>query len=299
MTPAERARLEQTTGLIFDVQRYALHDGPGLRTDVFFKGCPLRCGWCSNPESQQARPELMLFAQECIRCGQFAEDCPAIWGGRDRADYAERMTRCPTAAIHWSGRERTAGDALGEVLRDAPFYANGGGLTLTGGEPTAQPELADALLRLAKAAGVSTAMETCGRAPWAVFKRLLPALDHLLYDLKHLDSEAHRAGTGVGNDLILANLRRLLGAGAPVTIRVPLIPGFNADPASLRAMAGFARELGVDRLDLLPYHTYGTAKYAALARAYPWAAQPRLTAAEIAAFAQLFEAAGLTVNIGG
>jgi pyruvate formate lyase activating enzyme len=172
-------------------------------------------------------------------------------------------------------------------------------MTLTGGEPTMQPCLAEALLRLAKAEYISTAIETCGHTTWAVWERLVPYLDTILFDLKHMDSAIHRAFTGAGNELILANLRRLAELEVPVIIRVPLIPGFNADPVSLSAIAEFVKELVLNRLDLLPYHTLGRAKYEALGRDYPWAEQPRLGETEVAELAGLVESVGLEVTVGG
>ncbi len=309
LTETEKARLEQVEGIIFDIQRYSVHDGPGLRTSVFLKGCPLRCGWCANPESQQPQPELALSESNCMTCGQFETPCPICWANRDRPErptvqlqaFETRAAVCPTGAIHWLGERRTAGEIMRIVRRDAPFYAEGGGLTLTGGEATMQPDLAEALLRLARAEGISTALETCGHTRWSVLERLLPYLDHLLYDLKHVDSELHRQHTGLGNELILANLRRLVASQAPVTIRVPLIPGFNATVESMQAIAGFVRDLAGSRLslDLLPYHTLGQAKYQALGRPYPWVDHARLTGAEVEALARLVESYGLTVTVGG
>jgi glycyl-radical enzyme activating protein/glucokinase-like ROK family protein len=309
LTLAERARLEKVEGVIFDIQRYSLHDGPGLRTNVFMKGCPLRCDWCANPESQQLAPQLALFAGRCITCGQFPAACPAGWQKRESdawteeaiQEYTTRAAMCPTGAMRWIGEQRAAGDIIREVLRDAPFYQGGGGLTLTGGEPTMQPHLAEALLRLAKAEYLSTAMETCGHTHWPVLEALLPYLDHVLFDLKHVDSQLHRLFTGVDNDLILANLRRLAALHAPLTIRVPLIPGCNASPDGMRAIAEYVRGLEgpIRSIDLLPYHTLGKAKYAALGRAYPWDGHARLDEVAVDELAQVVEACGLAVNVGG
>jgi glycyl-radical enzyme activating protein/glucokinase-like ROK family protein len=302
----ERAKLEAVEGIIFNVQRFSVHDGPGLRTNVFFKGCSLRCGWCANPESQKPRPELMLSAGRCVNCGQFAEACTVAWavGGWTQAareQYSERVAACPTCAVTWVGERRTAGSIIEEVLRDLPFYGAVGGLTLTGGEPTFQPHLAEALLRLAKEHGLSTAMETSGHTRWKVFERLLPHLDHILFDIKHVDPAVHREFTGVDNLLILANLKSLAAAGAPVEVRVPLIPGFNADETSITAIADFLS--GMDGLSqdvrLLPYHTFGQAKYRALGRNYPWEPHQRLTETEVQSLAGLAESRGLHVRIGG
>jgi len=309
LSSQERKQLEQVEGVIFDIQRYSTHDGPGLRTDVFLKGCPLRCGWCSNPESQHPQPELALFANQCVACNQFAEACPVHWKqernngwNKELEDkYNARAAVCPTAAIHRIGAQRTAGEVIKEVLRDLPFYEDGGGMTLTGGEPTMQPDMAEALLRLAKAEGISTAMETCGHAQWEVFERLLPYLDHILFDIKHLDSQIHHAYTGVGNELILANLHKLIETDAPITIRVPLIPGFNATPAYLQAITGFVQELdpSISSLDILPYHTLGRSKYTALGHEYPWNRYARFTEKELEHLTNVAESYGLIVNIGG
>jgi pyruvate formate lyase activating enzyme len=305
LSSAERYRLEKVEGIVFDIQRYSLHDGPGLRTNVFLKGCPLRCQWCANPEAHNLQPELALFENNCIDCGQFDRACPICWRDRGAVGVADtqhdRVAICPTGAIHWLGERRSAGDVIQTVRRDAPFYANGGGMTLTGGEPTMQPDMAEALLRLAKAEGISTAIETCGHTQWDVFERLLPYLDNILFDVKHIDNEIHQKFTGIGNALILANLRRLAELNAPITIRVPLIPGFNAAPTSIRAIARFLLSLNgaVKAIDLLPYHTLSRAKYKALGRDYPWEDYGRLPETEIAVLARIIETRGLRVNIGG
>lgn len=300
----ERAELEAVTGFVFDVQRFSLHDGAGVRTNVFLKGCALHCPWCANPESQHLYPDMMLSTQRCITCGLFPEPCTVGWtqnraGLRER--YAERVSSCPTSALRWGGVRRTAGDIIAEVKRDKPFYENGGGLTLTGGEPTFQPRLAEALLRLAKANEISTAIETSGHTRWKIFERLLPYLDEILFDVKHMNGVIHKATVGVDNSLILSNLHKLAALRAPVKIRVPLIPGFNATSESLEEIAGFVANLdGLEKaVCLLPYHTFGRAKYKALNRDYPWEGHERLTDSEVQIFRDIFVAHGLTVSIGG
>ena len=296
-------------GIVFDIQRYSLHDGPGVRTNVFLKGCPLRCGWCANPESQRPQPELALSEHNCMTCGSFATPCPVCWhnhateasGQAITLELAPRVDVCPTGAIHWVGTWRTAGDVMHEVRRDRPFYGAGGGLTLTGGEPTMQPAMCEALLHLAKAEGIATAIETCGHTQWTVFAYLLPHLDMVLFDVKHIDPDIHRQHTGLDNTLILDNLRRLTAVGAPVRIRVPLIPGFNASPTALSAIAEFVRDLPgpILGLDLLPYHTLGKAKYAALGRAYPWHNHARLPDHEVAELASVIRSYNIPLTIGG
>jgi pyruvate formate lyase activating enzyme len=309
LASAGRAELEKVEGVIFDIQRYSVHDGPGLRTNVFFKGCSLRCGWCANPESQTTRPELAVFAMNCIRCGQFDQPCPdgwraqedAAWKQEIQADYAERARLCPAGGVRWIGERRTAGSVMDEVRRDALFYEGGGGMTLTGGEPALQPAFAEALLRLAHEECIDAAIETCGQVPWSHLERLLPYLDTVLFDVKQLDSATHRAYTGAGNELILDNLRRLAAAGAAVIVRVPLIPGFNATVESLAAIGAFVAGLpgNARQVDLLPYHTLGRAKYAALAQPYPWEGHARLTDDEVEALAGELRRIGLSVTVGG
>ncbi|OIO96834.1 MAG: hypothetical protein AUK03_03355 [Anaerolineae bacterium CG2_30_64_16] len=309
LATSERLRLERVEGTIFDIQRYSLHDGPGLRTNVFFKGCPLRCGWCSNPESQQRPPELAVFASQCIRCGQWGDACPDGWHAQPdehwkqnaRAEYARRAALCPAGGVRWIGERRTAGDVLAEVKRDAVFYEDGGGMTLTGGEPVLQGDFAEALLRLACAECIHTAIETCGHYPWPALERLLPHLDVVLFDVKHVDNATHRAHTGVGNELILANLRRLAARSAPVIIRVPLIPGFNATVEQILALGEMLVGLdgAITRVDVLPYHTLARAKYAALARPYPWQGQAGLSDEEVESLAGELRGMGLTVTVGG
>jgi pyruvate formate lyase activating enzyme len=305
---SERARLESVRGVVFNIQRMSMHDGPGVRTNVFLKGCPLRCAWCANPESQQLQPELALSEHNCIACGQFDRPCTVCWPQRQDTtagialeSLAPRVDVCPTGAIHWMGEWRSAGEVMAEVRRDRPFYGDGGGLTLTGGEPTMQPAMCEALLSLARDDGIATAMETCGHTQWQVFERLLPHLDLLLIDVKHVDATIHRQYTGIDNTLILENLRRILAAGKPVRVRVPLIPGFNATPGDLAAIATFVADLPGPLLgvDLLPYHTLGKSKYAALGREYLWQEHARLAQAEIDNLAEVVRAQGLLVTVGG
>ena len=217
-------------GVVFDVEHAATKDGPGIRTVVFLKGCPLRCIWCHNPESWSFRPETV---DDTVRGG--------------KKTY---------------GRERTVADILEEVLRDKAFYdASGGGLTLSGGEPLSQAKFAAALLRAAKEAGVHTAVETCGHLPRAVIEEVCPHVGLWLYDIKGMDGELHRKHTGVDNALILENLRWIDGQGAKVVLRCPMIPGLNDSEANLAKLAALADSLkGVSRIDVEPYSPFGTDK---------------------------------------
>jgi pyruvate formate lyase activating enzyme len=269
----------------------------------------LHCAWCANPETQGPHPELAVFSRMCIHCGQFDAHCPDGWLVQEdtawkqgvQAEYETRARLCPAGGVRWIGERRTACSVIDEVRRDTLFYEDGGGMTLTGGEPALQPAFAEALLRLAREERIHTAIETCGHVPWRNLARLLPHLDAVLYDVKHTDSAVHRAFTGAGNERILDNLERLAAGGAPVVIRVPLIPGFNATSESLRAIGSLVAGLagGPHRVDLLPYHTLGRAKYTALGQPYPWEGFARLTDEEIEELAGEVSRMGLAVTLGG
>jgi len=311
MSNSERRVFERVEGTIFDVQRYSLDDGPGLRTSVFLKGCPLRCAWCANPESQHMRPELLFFESSCLTCGTCVGACKA--GSRSIADNHVQWDRqactkcgdcvqiCPAQATVWSGRRIAAGEVVQQVLRDLVFYEDGGGLTLTGGEPLLQPAFAEALLRLAKVEQIHTAIETTGNAPWKTIELLQPYIDLWLFDLKHMDSQLHRHWTGLGNELILSNLRKLAQLGAPIRVRLPLIPGVNMDSDNLRQTADFVAKLGgaVQSLDLLPYHKLARAKYEALGRGDKWFDADLVSEEQIRSAAAVLRPYNLTVRIAG
>ncbi len=309
LSNAERTALERVEGTVFDVQRYSLDDGPGLRTAVFLKGCPLRCAWCSNPESQRVKPELMMFAASCLVCGACVEVCAAKartlegdhveWDRGVCAQCGECARICPAQATVWSGVRRDAGGVLREALSDAAFYEDGGGLTLTGGEPLLQPAFAEALLRLAKAEGLNTAIETSGNAPWETLEAVSPYVDLWLFDLKHMDSLEHRKWTGIGNELILSNLRRLAASGAPIRVRMPLVPDVNTSEDNLRRTGEFLTQLegAIQSLDLLPYHRLGRTKYEALGQTAKFYDAGLLPVARLEAAAELLRSYKLKVNI--
>jgi len=255
-----------TTGRIFDIQRFSIHDGPGIRTTVFLKGCPLRCLWCGNPESISPGTLLSYQADRCIACGACIEVCPAgaLTRGeagkaalqRDRCTVCGKcVAQCDPKALEMVGREATVKEVLDVVLRDRSYYeAAGGGLTLSGGEPLMQPDFAFYLLAEAISAGLHACVETSGMAEWDVLERLRPAVNLWLYDFKETDSGLHAKFTGFWNSSILANLQRLHDAGADILLRCPMIPGHNARQEHLDGIVALARRLPkLKGVELLPY----------------------------------------------
>ncbi len=266
-------------GVIFDIQRCSFQDGPGVRTTVFLKGCPLRCAWCHNPESWNPAPELSYDARACVVCGRCADACPVgahrIEGGghlidRDRCAACGRCAaRCPAGALKVVGRRADVDEILRTVEADRAYYdASGGGVTVSGGEPMAQPAFAVALLAACRARGIHTCMETSGFAPWADMARASSVTDLFLYDYKATSPEAHRRLTGVSNDLILNNLRRLNDQGARIILRCPLIEGVNDSDEHLRGIAALAaRTPAVEGVEIMAYHNMGREKGARVGRA--------------------------------
>ena len=276
-----------TGGVVFDIQRYSLHDGPGLRTLVFLKGCPLRCLWCSNPESQARAPELLFDAARCTMCLSCVGACPSgalsAAGEHDLVYDRERCTMCgacvqacPREARRIVGRTMTVDEVLSIILRDAPFYRrSGGGVTLGGGEPTYQPEFARSLLDRFSTHGLNTAIETCGQAETRAFLSVAEAADRVYFDIKHLNRDVHIALTGVSNELILDNLTALLHVHRDVVVRYPLVPGCNDGDSDLRAFADYLLRIPrVPPVEFVPYHRFGEHKYGLLGRDYELADTP-------------------------
>ncbi len=269
------------TGSVFDIKKFEVHDGPGFRTTVFLKGCPLHCFWCHNPESQHAFPEIFFDSDRCTGCGRCVvacgNGCHSVVNGRHCFDRTKCngcgkcAEECPNGALELAGRKVTVGEVLSEVLKDRVFYdASGGGMTISGGEPLAQFEFTRALSLMAAREGVLTALDTCGFAPWAEIQALLPVVDWWLYDLKIVEPVLHKKYTGRSNRLILENLRRLDAAGAKIILRRPLIPGVNDSASEERAVEEVVSSLKNEhRLEVNPYHRLGESKYLRLGRRPP------------------------------
>jgi pyruvate formate lyase activating enzyme len=295
--------------MIFDLRRFSIHDGPGLRSTVFFKGCPLRCLWCHNPESQDPRPERIEREERCLHCGACLEACPqgaiAEVHGRLLTD-SRKCTRCGACAEacyaearQIAGRPQTAAQVLAEIERDQIFYdQSGGGATFSGGEPLLQPDFLLDLLWGCRERGIHTALDTCGQAAWETLQRIHPAVDLFLYDLKLMDSARHTQCTGVSNERILENLRRLAAAGCAIWLRVPVIPGLNDDRENLDALGTFAASLpGIQQVTLLPYHRAAASKYERLGSAYSLAEVTPPDEAAMTEVAQALAAFGLPVRL--
>jgi pyruvate formate lyase activating enzyme len=282
---APRADLEPgdacSVPLVADVKRHSLEDGPGIRTVVFFKGCPLRCAFCHNPETQRRGPEIAFFEERCLRCGSCVTACPRGAVALERPDRIDRdrcygcgacATACPGRGLRRVGRYMPPERLVELVLRDLPFYRHSrGGVTLSGGEPTLFPDYLSAVLRPLREAGVHVALQTCGEFEYGEFaSRLLPLVDLVFYDVKLADRDAHRRYTGVANDRILSNLRRLVReATVQVHPRIPLVPGVTAGPENLGAIVGILREAGARDVTLLPYNPLGLAMAPRLGRPSP------------------------------
>jgi len=264
-------------GIIFNIQRFSVHDGPGIRTLVFMKGCPLRCLWCCNPESLKSYPELGFIEGNCVKCFSCIDVCPnkAITVSEDGKivtdrEYCEACGKCVEVCKYNArkivGKNETIDSILAEVERDRLFYTNsGGGITVSGGEPTQQHEFVGEFLKQCQEHFLNTAIETCGYVKWEYLEQILEDVDFLYYDIKHMDPTKHREFTGVSNELILENIERILSnkVKSIIVIRIPIIPGYTDSEKNIIAIGEFLRKFGADKImiELLPYHQLGSSKY--------------------------------------
>lgn len=273
-------------GTVFNIQRFSIHDGPGIRTTVFLQGCSLRCFWCHNPEGISQKPQIQFFTERCITCGECVGACAhganTVQDGTLRFDRArcaacgECIDTCYAEARMFVGKEMSPAGVFEEIMKDRDYYASsGGGVTLSGGEPVLQPEFAGEILALCKQAGIHTAVETAGNVPWKDLQSLLPVVDLILMDLKQMDSARHRAAVGVSNERLLQNAQNLAALSAiPLQFRIPVVPGVNDSDADVAATAAFVRKLvharraagnpGKITLELLPFHRMAGDKYRSL-----------------------------------
>jgi pyruvate formate lyase activating enzyme len=297
-------------GYVFDVKRYAVDDGPGIRTTVFMKGCPLRCWWCHNPESQVLKPELMFKANRCIGCGECLTICQrnAISGFAKRISIDRKqcnlcgkcIQKCPADALMIVGKETNVSEVIREVERDRAFYEEShGGVTFSGGEPLMQIGFLNTLLEKCKDLDFHTAVDTSGYASQKSVDKIKNKVDLFLYDLKLMDDKKHRKYTGVTNKLILENFKRLANAGSRILVRVPVVPGINSDKDNINRIAEFMLLHNVKHINLLPYHRAGIEKYKSLGRGYSLEKTHAPSDASLRAIKERFEASGLKVGIGG
>ena len=291
------------TGKIFNVQRFSLHDGPGIRTTVFMKGCPLRCLWCHNPEGLSAELQLQFFSDKCIGCGVCRNACHSAWMENSRIDFTKCtlcekcVTSCPTSARTVCGREITVDDLIREVMADSAFYSEKGGITFSGGEPLLQADFIAEAAKEIKNHGYSVAVDTCGAVEWISFEKVLPYTDLFLYDVKTYSSDIHKAATGVNNTVIKENLKLLNDTGKEIWLRTPVIPGVNADEDEMVKIAEFVSAFSsVSRVTLMPYHSLGKNKYETLGYEYKYDASLSVSEEEMAQYTKIFVDRNITVK---
>lgn len=301
--------MESATGNVFNIQRYSIDDGPGIRTTVFFKGCPLSCVWCSNPESQNLEPELMHRDSLCKRCYRCVAACPegAITVGADGIEIdrdactvcGDCVEVCPHDAMRITGREMTVDEVFAVLERDADFYEDsGGGVTLSGGEVLMQPEFAVALLRRCREAGFHTCVDTSGQGSLEALRRIIPYTDLFYFDIKHIDPKIHRAQAGRSNEAILRNFQEVAASGVPLVVRVPVVPGFNDTSDAISDIADMVADHAPRAtVHLLPYHRYGQQKYDMLGLDYELAAAETPSQEFMQAARKIVEARGLPCEV--
>ncbi len=289
--------------IVFDVKRFAIHDGPGIRTTVYLKGCPLCCPWCHNPEGQSADPEIIFWENRCIQCDNCLQVCSqgAVLHSADCEVCGRCVLVCPTGAREMIGRQVTISQVMAEIERDIVFYdESGGGVTFSGGEPLCQPEFLTALLQACKERDIHTAVDTTGFGPTVLLTAISPNVDLFLYDLKLMDEAAHRQLTGVSNRLILENLRALDERNANVIVRIPIIPGITDQDRNITQIGRFVSSLAcVQRVDVLPYNPASREKHRRLGRVYPLNDSRPLPEGRMEQIAANLNSLGLTVRIGG
>ncbi len=289
-------------GLIFNIQRFSLHDGPGIRTVVFFKGCPLRCLWCHNPEGQFFKKEMVFWEERCISCKTCLNTCSnsAVNDPEKCLLCAKCVEACPSGAREIAGKEMTVEEVMDEIKKDIAFYdESSGGVTFSGGEPLLQKDFLIPLLKICKENGINTAIETCGYSRWEVLFYVSRFTDLFLFDLKIMDEESHRKFTGVSNNIILENLKNLSSVHKKIIVRIPVIPGVNDNIENINKTADFILSLGIKEAHLLPFHSAGIEKYRRLRREYKFIIDNSQIKDGLSLFSNILKEKKINVKIGG
>ncbi|WP_251860995.1 trans-4-hydroxy-L-proline dehydratase activase [Clostridium sp. Marseille-Q2269] len=295
---------------IVNIQKFSVHDGPGIRTTVFFKGCPLNCWWCHNPETQRKEHEIMFFKERCTSCGVCAKRCPqkAIeikdnipMVDEEKCKFCGKCTDfCPSNAREYVGKDLTAKEIIKEVIKDEVFYEeSGGGVTFSGGEPMLHADFINEILEACKMRGIHTTIDTSGYASWDKFDKIRYKVDLFLYDLKSMNNEIHKKYTGVENTLILNNLEMLSKYGHNIYLRIPIITGVNDDNENIDETIKFVSKLNLIQVNLLPYHKMGMDKYKRLKMEYKLTGDEKPSDNKMDDIAEKFKKAGIKVKIGG
>lgn len=298
------------TGIVLNIQKYSVHDGPGIRTTVFFKGCPLACKWCHNPESICFEPQLIFYKERCIGCGRCQKEAAPgdVVIQNKKAGFPRGIDKlplscaevCPTEALERAGEEKTVAEVFEEIKKDVVFYdKSGGGVTFSGGEPLSQLEFLQALLKKCKQEGISTAVDTSGFSDFSRIESIMDDVDLFLFDLKHMSDEVHRQITGVSNQVILENLKKLSAQGKKIFVRMPIIPTMNDGVENIEEAASFLAPLKPFQVNILPYHDIAKHKYKQLGRIYLLENIQPPSEEKMKEIQQRLQQKGLKVIIGG
>ncbi|QZY55155.1 trans-4-hydroxy-L-proline dehydratase activase [Crassaminicella profunda] len=298
------------TGTIINIQKYSVHDGPGIRTTVFLKGCPLNCWWCHNPESQNFKHEIMFFKERCKGCGTCVKRCPQecieLSSGfpvihQENCTLCGNCTDfCPNGALEYVGKDLTVRELMKEIKKDEIFYEeSGGGVTFSGGEPMCQADFLKDLLKECNMREIHTTIDTSGYTDWENFEKIADQVDLFLYDLKIMNDELHKKYIGVSNKIILENLKKLSSKGANIYVRMPIIKGINDDDEHINESIKFLSNLHITQVNLLPFHKMGMDKYKRLEMEYKLSGMEKPSTERMAQIQEKFKASGLKVKIGG